>query len=103
MQKEMLATPTYKLHKEKKSGFLVSPEDVTVVAAVEDKEPVFHSTPPPSSASTSTMQIQDTRSSADVTSTQLKENSDQWSEQFARFEALLSRGNVFPTPKASVS
>ena len=101
IQKEMLSIPTYKLRKEKKSGFLVSPEDVTVVAAVEDKEPVFH-TSPPSSASTSIMQIQDTGSSAYVTSTQLKEISDQWSEQFARFKALLSRGNVFSTPKATV-
>ena len=45
MQKEMLSTPTYKLRKEKKSGFLVSPDNVTVVAAVEGKEPVFHITP----------------------------------------------------------
>ena len=35
---------THKLRKE--SGVLVSPEDVTVIATVEDKEPIFHSTPP---------------------------------------------------------
>ena len=28
--------------------------------------------------------------------------SDQWAEQFAHFEALLSRGNVFSTPKSTV-
>ena len=28
---------------------------------------------------------------------------DKWAEQFARFEALLSRGNVFSTPKAAVN
>ena len=56
LQKEILATPTYKLRKEKKSGFLVSPDDVTVVAAIEDKEPVFHNNPP-AAASTSTVQI----------------------------------------------
>ena len=27
---------------------------------------------------------------------------DEWTEQFARFEALLSRGNVFSTPKTAV-
>ena len=26
---------------------------------------------------------------------------DKWAEHFARFEALLSRGNVFSTPKSS--
>ena len=98
IQKEMLSTPTYKLQKGKRSGVLVSPDNVTVVAAV-DQEPIFHNTPP---AATSTVQIQETRSSAYVTSAQLKENSDQWSEQFAQFEALLSRGNVFSTPKAGV-
>ena len=28
---------------------------------------------------------------------------NKWAEQFARFEALLSRGNVFSTPKAAVN
>ena len=37
-----------------------------------------------------------------VTSDQLKQISDQWAEQFARFEALLSRGNVFSMPKSTV-
>ena len=47
-QREILATPTYRMRKEKKTGVLVSPEDVTVIASVEDKEPTFQS-PPPSS------------------------------------------------------
>ena len=51
IQKEMLSTPTYKLRKEKKSGLLVAPEDVTIIAMVEYKEPIFHSTPPSSSTS----------------------------------------------------
>ena len=44
-QKEMLSTPTYSICKERKSGTLVSPDDVTVIAAVEDKdkEPAFQS------------------------------------------------------------
>ena len=29
--------------------------------------------------------------------------SDKWAEQFARMEALLSRGNIFSTPQSSVS
>ena len=29
--------------------------------------------------------------------------SDRWAEQFARFEALLSRGNVFSIPKSSAA
>ena len=28
---------------------------------------------------------------------------DKWAEQFTRFEALLSRGNVFSTPQTSVN
>ena len=46
-QKDMLSTPTYRVCKEKKSGMLVSPEEVTVIASVEDKdtEPSFQSPP----------------------------------------------------------
>ena len=43
VQKEILSTPTYKICKEKKSGVLVSPDQVTVIASIEDKEPTFHS------------------------------------------------------------
>ena len=49
----MLSTPTCRMHKEKKTGVLVSPEVVTVIASVEDKEPTFQS-PPPSSLPAST-------------------------------------------------
>ena len=34
-----------------------------------------------------------------VTSVQFEAINDKWTEQFARFKALLSRGNVFTTPK----
>ena len=37
-----------------------------------------------------------------VTSAQFEEMNDKWAEHFAIFEALLSRGNVFTTPKFSV-
>ena len=103
IQKEMLSTPTYKLRKEIKSGLLVSPEDVTILATVEDKEPIFHSTAtPPPPSSTSAQNQWETSSSAFVTSAQFKEISGQWSEQFARFEALLSGENVFSTQKTDV-
>ena len=102
-QRDMLATP-YCLRKEKKSGILVSPDDLTVIATVEDKpkvvEPSFQ-TPPPSSATSTSSSAKPDTSSFD-TSEQLKNIADQWSEQFAHFEALLSRGNVFSTPKTSV-
>ena len=38
VQKEILSTPTYKLCKEKKTGVLVSTENVTVIASIEDKD-----------------------------------------------------------------
>ena len=46
-QHELLATPTYRILKDKKAGLLVSPKEVTVISTV-DSEPSFQ---PPSSAS----------------------------------------------------
>ena len=46
-QKELLATPSYRIRKDKKAGLLVSPKDVTVISSV-DTEPTFQS---PSGAS----------------------------------------------------
>ena len=37
-----------------------------------------------------------------VTAEQFSAMSDKWAEQFARMEALLSRGNIFSTPVSSV-
>ena len=107
-QKEMLSTPSYKIRRDKKAGLLVSPKEVTVLQPVEgmDNEPTFQSpsgqqaqssvnppaTPPSSSQQPATF----------VTSDQLAAIADKWSEQFARMEALLSRGNVFSTPVSSV-
>ena len=101
-QKDMLATPTYKIRKDKKSGVLVSPEQVTVIASVEDKEPVFQPSPSASQPAAHAQPEASSSSTAFVTSDQLQQMSDQWAEQFARFEALLSRGNVFSTPKSTV-
>ena len=102
----MLATPLYKIRKDKKAGLLVSPEDVTILQPV-DNEPTFQSpsgqsaqsaahpsSPPPSSSSAQTPNF--------VTSEELSAISDKWAEQFARMEALLSRGNIFSTPVSSV-
>ena len=107
-QKDMLSTPIYKIRRDKKAGLLVSPKEVTVLQPVEsmDSEPTFQSpsgqqaqssanppsTPPSSSQQTASF----------VTSDQLTAIADKWSEQFARMEALLSRGNVFSTPISSV-
>ena len=101
-QKDMLATPTYKIRKDKKAGVLVSPDQVTVIASVEDKEPVFQPLPSASQPPAHPQPESSSSSSSFVTSDQLQQMSDQWAEQFARFEALLSRGNVFSTPKSSV-
>ena len=101
-QKEMLATPTYKIRKDKKSSVLVSPDQGTVIASVEDKEPIFHSSPLASQPSAHAQPEASSSTASVVTSDQLQQMSDQWAEQFARFEALLSRGNVFSTPKSTV-
>ena len=96
-QRETLSTPSYKIRKEKRAGSLVSPKDVTVISAVELEEqasvqPIAH--PPAQGPSTS-------QPVSYVTSAQFEEINDKWVEHFARFEALLSRGNVFSTPKSS--
>ena len=101
----MLATPTYRIRKDKKAGFLVSPKDVKVISTV-DSEPTFQSPsgamaqvpaqPPseiPSIASSSAAP-----QPSYVTADQFTALSDKWAEQFARMEALLSRGNIFLTP-----
>ena len=38
MQKEKLATPSFKVRKERKAGLLVSPKDVTVLGSVDIDE-----------------------------------------------------------------
>ena len=81
---------------------LVSLENVTVIASIEDKEPTFHSSPSTSQPSAHAQSEASGSSTSFVTSDRLKQISDQWSEQFARFEALLSRGNVFSAPKSTV-
>ena len=103
-----MATPTYKIRKEKKAGLLVSPKDVTVISSV-DSEPTFQSPSgammqvpahPPSDLPT-TSSSSSTQPSY-VTAEQFSAMSETWAEQFAHMEALLSRGNVFSTPVSAV-
>ena len=96
-------TPSYKIRKEKISGSLVSPKDMTIISAVDmegqaspqSTAQVSVHAPAPSTSSATTVSF--------VTSAQFEAMNDKWAEQFARFEALLSRGNVFSTPKTSAS
>ena len=44
-QKELLATPSYRIRKDKKAGLLVSPKDVKIISSV-DTEPTFQSSGP---------------------------------------------------------
>ena len=108
-QKELLVTPSYRIRKDKKAGLLVSPKDVTVISSV-DTEPAFQS---PSGASVQssaqfstsippTMASSSAQPTCFVTSEQFITMSDKWVEQFARMEALLSRGNIFTTPVSTV-
>ena len=68
-----------------------------VIAPIDSSftaEPTFSAPPPgPSQSSTSNF----------VTAEQFSLMNDKWAEHFARFEALLSRGNVFFTPKTAVN
>ena len=81
---------------------MVSLDQVTVIASVEDKEPVFQPSPSASQPAAHAQPEASSSSTSFVTSDQLQQISDQLAEQFARFEALLSRGNVFSTPKSTV-
>ena len=105
-QKELLATSSYRIRKDKKAGLLVSPKDVTVISS-SDKEPTFQSpsgpsvkppTHPPAMAFSSSA----AQPPGFVTSEQFMAMSDKWAEQVAHMEALLSRGNIFSTPVSAV-
>ena len=120
IQKETLSTPSYRIRKERKAGLLVSPKEVTVISPVEDlssaNAPTDNSSAHPSaqlvpesqpSAQPSTQapaaSSASTLNASYVTSDQFCALSDKMSEQFARFEALLSRGNIFSAPSMPVN
>ena len=104
--RKKLSTPSYKIRKEHKAGLLVSPREVMVIGSVDDE--TFDN--PPASQSTAQPSAQAPAISAPqgqpvsyVTSDEFSAMNEKLNKQFARFEALLSRGNVFSTPKTSVS
>ena len=104
LHKEKLTTPSYKTRKERKADLLVSPKEVTNLGGVDaDDQSSFESSAqlsvqaPVSASSSSSQPV------SFVTAEQFEAMNDKWSEQFARFEALLSRGNVFTIPKTVVS
>ena len=110
-QRSMLSTPQYKIRKDKKSGLLVSPSKITVVGVAnqedlggeQDEEeldgvPVLASGSGEPQFSISHHTPEDFVSKRDFDTL-----SNQLEEKFARFEALLTRTNIFSTPKAPVS
>ena len=106
-QRGMLSTPQYQIRKEKMAGLLVSPSKVTVVCIVDpdqDSDDVQHDAPDPSgSGPQETFQISPHSADDFVSRKDLDVLRNQLEEKFARFEALLSRGNIFSTPKIPVS
>ena len=106
-QKGMLATPQYQIRKDKKAGILISPSKVTVVGPVEDQDEIEMS-PDAAHAQgrvvTGAFPVSDQTSPGDFVSRQDFELlNNQLDEKFARFEALLTRTNIFSTPKMPVS
>ena len=106
-QKGMLATPQYQIRKDKKAGILISPSKVTVVGPVEDQDEIEMS-PDAAHAQervvTGAFPVADQASTGDFVSRQDFELlNNQLEEKFARFEALLTRTNIFSTPKMPVS
>ena len=104
VQRDLLATPTYRIRKDKKAGILVFPKEVTVIRSV-DSEPTFQSPSGDLSqvpAQQSPAVASSSQQASYVTSEQLSAMSDKWAEQFAHMEALLTRGNIFSTPVSAV-
>ena len=103
-QKETLSTPSYRIRKERKAGDLSSANAPTDNSSAQ---PSAHLVPvsQPSAQPAAQAPAASSASTSDasyVTSDQLVALSDKMSEQFARFEALLSRGNIFTAPSMPV-
>ena len=107
-QRGMLATPQYQIRKDKKAGILVSPSKVTVVGTVDEHDDL--------GLSSDAAHVQEQviagpsplsfghHSSGDFVSRQdFEVLNNQLEEKFDRFEALLSRTNIFSTPKMPVN
>ena len=102
-QRGMLATPQYQIRKDKKAGILVSPSKVTVVGPVDEHDDLGFSSDAAHAqeqgiAGPSPLTF-DHHSSGDFVSRQdFEVLNNRLEENFARFEALLSRTNLqYPT------
>ena len=110
IQREMLATPQYQIRKDKKAGLLVSPRDVTVLSPVNSsQQPASTAHAQQTISEDDSAHAQDLPGGSDnvsssdfVSKKDFDKLSDQLDEKFSRFEALLSRGNIFATPKVPV-
>ena len=110
-QRTMISTPQYRICKDKKAGLLVSPSKVTVVGVVNQEDlgvaeeeetddvPVIAS----GSGEQQVFSISHHTPEDFVSKRDFDTLSNQLVEKFARFEALLTRTNIFSTPKAPVS
>ena len=103
-QRERLTAPSYKIRKEKKAGLLVSPKDVTVIGTLDvDDQSSVDSSVQLSAHAPVTSSSAASQPFSFVMTEQFEAMNDKWTEQSAHFEALLSCGNVFSTPKTVVS
>ena len=82
-QQKQLATPTYKLRKEKKSSVLIDPSQVSVVGPVDLNQSVASAISTPSNLSIEDPSIKK----------ELSDLKDEWSTRFAHIEALLTMGS----------
>ena len=106
-QRSMLSAPEYQIRKDKNSGLLVSPSKVTVVGPVDSSDEFAM---PKDDAHAQVMAgsgpspVPFAQQSTDFVSRQdFEVLNNQLEEKFARFEALLTRTNIFPTPKLPVN
>ena len=109
-QRSMLSTPQYKSCRDKKSGLLISPSKVTVVGVVNQEdlggeEEELDDVPVLASGSGEQQVISISHYTPEdfVSKRDFDTLSNQLEEKFAHFEALLTRTNIFSTPKAPVS
>ena len=91
IQREKLATPSYKIIKECKTELLVSPKGVTVLGSLDAEEQDFDtsaqvSAQPSVSASPASSQPQ-----SFVTAQQFEAMNDKWAEQFRSFAVKWKR------------
>ena len=102
-QKSMLSTPQYQIRKDKKSGILVSPSKVTIVGPVESSEADNSAHAQVHASSGQSPGPSDMHSSGGFVSRQdFDVLNNLLEEKFAHFEVLLSRSNIFSTPKIPV-